>query len=420
MQKPTIKRVVPDDLASKIVVPEDIVRDFLGKFEPSESADVLHLFVDARTLALYSECHIRADKLIPLSTTDVPLDPEEQAEYRANREIVADHTAFIAMKDDAKQRRSFSNIVAEFTTEFDEQHPLKIIGGQHRFESIKEALGNGVNEIHGLKVYFGLTLEQRLDAQLISNTVIAVSADLYDRMQETVRGPELRDWCQKVGLLKEGQDFADKRQRGAQITVRIARTFILNYYLGEGAATNAFDKTDTAPIICKSGTGDPDWDLLRAKKKFWKDPKLEAAGREFADLVEAQREAFQSKSKKGNIDFQEKALNYAVLSAWAFTAGLLHGNNTRLSRHYALKKQSGRDPLNAAGLAKGRHSTDPDNYRGLGYRMDAKERGRFVELFYLQAEKGDGITNSLIDLAIKKYHAKKAILDVQRAEDKVC
>lgn len=205
MQKRTLKPILPNDLASKVNVPENLIHEFIKEFEPSESAEVLHLFVDARTLALYSECHIRADKLIALSTTDVPLDPEDQAEYRANREIVADHTAFIAMKSDAKQRRSFSNIVAEFTRESDEQHPLKIIGGQHRFESIKEALEGGVNELHGLKVYFGLTPEQRLDAQLISNTVIAVSADLYDRMQETVRGPELRNWCQKVGLLEDGQ-----------------------------------------------------------------------------------------------------------------------------------------------------------------------------------------------------------------------
>jgi hypothetical protein len=33
--------------------------------------------------------------------------------------------------------------------------------------------------------------------------------------------------------------------------------------------------------------------------------------------------------------------------------------------------------------------------------IGAKERGRFVELFYLQAEKGDGITAPLIDLAMK-------------------
>jgi hypothetical protein len=198
-------------------VPEASIKEFLTTFEPSECADVLHLFVDARTLALYSECHIRADKLISLSTTDVPLDQEDQPEYRANRHIVADHSAFFAMKEDANRRRSFSNIVTEFTTEFVPEYPLKILGGQHRFEAIREALAKGINEVHGIMVYFGLTAEQRLDAQLISNTVIAVPTDLYDRMQETMRGPELRQWCQNVDLLAASQDFSDKRQRGAQI-----------------------------------------------------------------------------------------------------------------------------------------------------------------------------------------------------------
>jgi hypothetical protein len=122
-------------------------------------------------LSLFIQSATRALKLLELSTTDVPLDPEDQPDYRANREIVADHAAFFAMKEDAKLRRSFSNIVAEFTTEFDETHPLKIIGGQHRFEAIKEAYAAGVNEVHGVKVYFGLSSEQRFDAQLISNTL---------------------------------------------------------------------------------------------------------------------------------------------------------------------------------------------------------------------------------------------------------
>jgi hypothetical protein len=126
-----------------------------------------------------------------------------------------------------------------------------------------------------------------------------------------------------------------------------------------------------------------------------------------------------SKAKgRGSDDFQEKALNYAVLSGWAFTAGLLHNNSSRLTRHFALRAQAGRDPLNAAALAKGKHKTDAENYRGLGYRTDAKERGRFVELFYLQAERGGGITTALIDLAMKKYHAKQAALEVQRTEAK--
>src|SRR5262249_30593643 len=147
----------------------------------------------------------------------------------------------------------------------------------------------GINEAHGIKVYFGLTPEQRLDAQLISNTVIAVPTDLYDRMQETMRGPELREWCQRVGLLDQGQDFADKRQRGAPITVSAARSFILNYYRGEEAAGGDFDKTETTPKLCKAGAIDPDWETLRKNKKIWKDTKLEAAGKEFAALVQAQR-----------------------------------------------------------------------------------------------------------------------------------
>jgi hypothetical protein len=237
-------------------------------------------------------------------------------------------------------------------------------------------------------------------------------------MRETMHGPELRDWCQRVGLLNKGQDFADKRQRGAQITVSAARSFILNYYRGEEAADKDFEKTETTPKLCKTGAIDPDWEKLRSNKKIWKDSKLETAGKEFAGLVQAQRKAFAGK-KKGTVDFQEKALNFAVLSAWAYTAGLLNSNNVRLARHYALKAQTGKDPLNAAALANGKHATDSDNYRGLGYRTDAKERGRFVELFYLQAERGTGISSPLIDVAIKKYHAKQAVLEVQNAEKKV-
>ena len=108
-----------------------------------------------------------------------------------------------------------------------------------------------------------------------------------------------------------------------------------------------------------------------------------------------------------------------MLSGWAFVAGVLSKNETRLARHYALADQTGRDPLNAAVLAKGRHKTDADAYRGLGYRTDAKERGRLTELFFLQADDGGGITAPKIDLAIKKFHAKVALLEVKQAQSKV-
>jgi hypothetical protein len=376
---------------------DSVVESFLETFRPLEADEAFHVLVDARTNARYCECHIAANKLVPLSTTDVPLDPEDQPEYRANREIVTSHIAFERMRQDAKQRRSFSNLVTEFTTEYDSEHPLKIIGGQHRYQAIKEAFQDGIDEYHGVKVYFGLDSDQRLDVQLISNTVIAVSADLYDRMQETVRGPELRNWCQKVALLDHGQDFADKRQRGAPITVRTARRFIINYYAGVEASHSEFAKTDTTPVIAKSGEDDKQWELIRNRKpSIWKDTRLDKAGTEFSALIKAQREAF--KGTKGNADWQEKAMNYAVLSAWAYVAGLLGSNEKRLQRHYELKLSKGKDPLKAAALAKGRHRSDSENYRGLGYRTDAKERGRFVELFCAQAEKGEGINPPLITI----------------------
>lgn len=415
-KKITIQSIIPKDLAHATTNVDALVTDFFKICEPLEKDDLVYVFVDARTSARFCECHIYADKLVQLATADVPLDPDEQAEYRANRDIVTSAQAFEVMKQDANRRRSFSNLVLEYTQEYDAEHPLKIIGGQHRFEAIKLAAEKGINEYHGVKVYFGLNPEQRLDVQLISNTVIAVSPDLYDRMQETVKGPELRDWCKEIGLLE--YDFADKRQRGKEITVKTARTFILSYYKGKSLATANFSETETTPELSKSGEADDEWERLRANEQIWTDDKLKTAGKEFARLVEAQRQAFKGSAGR-NVDFEEKALNYAVLSAWAFTAGLLHNNNVRLKRHFDLANKTGKDPLNAAALVKGRHKTDPQNYRGLGYRTDPKERGRLVELFYLQAENGTGISPSLIDLAIKQYHAKQAVLEVQKAKSEI-
>jgi hypothetical protein len=391
----------------------------LQPFEVSQSAKALFILEDARTGAKYCECHIKADKLIEFGTTDVPLDPEEQPEYRANRELVTNAVAFATMKEDAKNKRSFSNIVAEYNKEFEPEKPLKIIGGQHRFQAIKLALEDNINEYHGVKVYLGLNMDQRLDVQLISNTNIAISTDLFDRMQETFKGPELRNWCQAVGLLQKGEDFADRRSRGGTITVQVARSFITNFFAGKAVDTNRFDVTDTTPTLSPTGQADEAWEELRSKNPYlWKDEALAAAAKEFAELIKAQRNSFAWTKPKPPVDYPEKTLNAAVLSAWAYVSGVLQKNATRLKRHYVLRTFTGRDPLNAAALAKGRHKTDPENYRGLGYRTDAKERGRLVELFYSQAEDGKGITASTIDVAIKKYHAKQAQLDVMKAKAK--
>lgn len=411
-KKPTTGTAIPKDVAPAF-------NKLAADFEPFEALQggKLHIFTDGKSGARFCECHVLASKLIPAATTDVPLDPEEQAEYRANRELVTDAAAFARMKEDAAEGRVFSNIVAEYTSEFDAEHPIKIIGGQHRFEAIKLALEKGIDGYHGLKVYLNLNTDQRLDVQLISNTNIGISSDLYDRMQETFKGPELRNWCQKGGLLEAGKDFADRGGRGRQISVQTARTFIINYFRGKGVDPHKFDTTDTTPFLSPSGGDDSVWNDLRANTpNLWKEAGLDKAALEYAKLAKAQRDAFANSSPKPPVDYPEKTTNAAVMSAWAYIAGMLYNNPVRLQRHYDLANATGRDPLNAAALAKGRHKTDPANYRGLGYRTDTRERGRLVELFYLQAEDGKGITKNSIDVAIAKHHAKLASLDVQKAQ----
>lgn len=412
-----VKKALPERILEGRSI-EDIVGDFAELCKPFE--DQLYLHVDAMTNAIYCECHIRADSLLKFATIDVPLDPDEQPEYRANRDIVEDHVAFEQMKSDAINRRTFSNIVTEFDQSDDSESPLKIIGGQHRYVAIKEAYEAEVNGLHGLKVYFGLDKRQRLDVQLISNLNIAASTDLYDRLQETARGPELRNWCQEVGFLDPGQDFSAERKRGSSFTVREIRSFILNFYLGKRVDQGDFENIDTTPVICKTGKQDPEWDQLRENSNIWDDKSLQEAAREFILLDEAQRLAVEKRKRQLSPKYAEKALNLAILTAWSFVAGMLQQNKVRLKKHYDIRNvKDNKDPLNAEAMAKARHKSDPENYRGLGTRNDAKERGRCVEVFYLQAEKGSGITPNILDVAIKRYHKKQANIELLEAEEKI-
>lgn len=395
-----------------------IAEEFSNTCGPHEKTFLIQ--TDYCTNAFYAEVHMSAKKLITMATIDVPLDPEEQGDYRANRELVEDNNAFLKMKDDAKLGRTFTNIIAEYNVEFDSDLPIKIIGGQHRFIAIKEAFEqNSVNQIHGLKIYFGLNSDQRLDVQLISNTNIVVSSDLLDRMFETIKGPELRNWCQIVGLLDEGQDFADKKHKNSPITVRLARSFILSYLEGRIDKSKKYENVNPKPIITKTGRIDEDWETVRSKSQtLWKDKKLIKAGKQFAKLHKNQISYFKE-GIKVNLEFATKAFNLSILSSWAYIAGLLEDNNIRQIRHFSLSEKNSHDPLNSAALAKGKHKTDPQNYRGLGTRADIKERGRLSEVFYIQAEKGGGITSGMVDLGIKKYHAKLANLEVLKAENKM-
>jgi hypothetical protein len=389
---------------------EASVLEFCDTFDPLERTSMIVL-VDDFTGAAFTECHVSASIICSLGTTDVPLDPDESPEYRANRDIVISHSAFEQMKSDAISGRKFSNIVCEFSPS--KEKSLEVVGGQHRFEAILSALAEGQDVHHGVKVYFSLTKEQRLDVQVISNTNISVPTDLLDRMYATLEGADLRVWCQKVDLLEKGQDFADKNKRGNPITVKEARTFIVNYWLGKEILADNFNTVDTTPQVVESGKREPKlWKEIKDKNlELWSDKGLLEAGKQFARLINAQREYFRdtkSKKLKGKVDHIYKTKNVALLAGWAFVSGALQSNATRLAKHYALADDKAKDPLRADLLANGKHGTDPEAYRGLGFRSDPKERGRFTELFWLHAEKGGGFSAKLIDTAIKGYEAKRA------------
>ena len=119
---------------------EENVQAFVASMKPLE-AHTLLILKDHFTDAAFTECHLQADIIIQYGTTDVPLDPENAPEYRANRELTTSHSAFERMKTDATEGRTFSNLVCEFRD--GANRPLEVIGGQHRFDAIQEALAAG-------------------------------------------------------------------------------------------------------------------------------------------------------------------------------------------------------------------------------------------------------------------------------------
>ena len=81
------KNIIPEGFSGVVSV-DGLVTEFFEACQPLEKDDVVYVFVDARTGARFCECHILALKPPPLATVDVPIDPEQQEEYRANRDLV--------------------------------------------------------------------------------------------------------------------------------------------------------------------------------------------------------------------------------------------------------------------------------------------------------------------------------------------
>ncbi len=340
------------------------------------------------------------------------MDADEE-EYRLNRELYTDTYAYRQMEADALRHRAFEDIVVEFDESYRPDRPLKVIGGQHRVKSIQEAVGHGVSEIHGLRVFFDLNDEQKVDIATVNNTSIVVANDLLDRMQEELLGTDLRDWSQRARFLDARQNFADKRNPEGIPTVRSARTFIVNYYLGING--DALDSLHV-PYICVTGPRlDQKYAGLHPQIE-WKDENLLRAGKEWARLHALQQERVRNRDEDNHSEYANKALHPTVLAAWAYSAGLFQREPAHLNNHYALGEWKRGDPLNAVALYGARLKViDPDNYRGLGARMNRRELGRMFEVFNLQASKGSGITEKLANAAIMTYEAKQRNVDAEKA-----
>lgn len=411
----------------KFIVPEGFnpepfilkrIRDFLGKFkiyEEKNGAPLVLLF-DRRSEVFYCVCHLESEMLISKSDLEAVLDPEESEEYKLNRDIYTDTYSYKLMEKDALLGRSFEDIVVEYDPTYRPNVPLKVFGGQHRIMAIKEAIQNGVSAVHGVRVYFGLFGEQKVNIAMASNTAIAVSNDLIDRMQEDLLGNDLRNWSQQVGLLDKEQHFADRKNPEGLPTVRIARTLIVNYYMGKSFEKEALN----IPVVCSSGKGiDKCYRNIRDGIN-WSDRQLRKMGRKFARLHKLQRESVLKRDTDNSLESANKAISPCVAASWAYAAGYFQDNPEALEIHYALtgRTEPGQDPLNTKALSAARlKDVDPDTYPGLGCRASAIELGRMMETFLLHATraKEPGITLRLANAAIKSFEAKRSILAAERA-----
>ncbi len=415
-------------IISEEPLPDDVLKeieDFRNKLPIIEKKKGLPLLIlkDKKSNSYYTECHIKSEELIELADTNSIIDPEIEEELRANRELEKDNYYYEQMLLDAKKGRQFSDIVIEYNTEYTSTKPLKVLGGQHRTEAIKESLKDKVNVTHGIRVYFYLKKEQREEIMRIANTNINVATDLRDRLREEILEPSgmLKKFCNDVGILEKGDNFGDKRRYDEDFspTVRMVRSFIVNYFKGKEYKGD-IDNDAVMPYLCKSGK-DIDKEYIKYFNKFkstgFNDKDLIEAGKNFAKLHDKQFKTAENLKHSSKKEFKLKAFSLSIVTSWAFTAGVLHNNPERLKKLYDLPDLSGTDdPLNALAMQKAKHKDlDSDSYRGLGTRSDDKERGRLLQLFlaYSLSPKPK-ITEPMCNSAIEIFHSN---LSRKKAEE---
>jgi len=373
---------------------EGLVSRFLEEVPTLESEldIVVVIFQDGVNNSCYIKCQILASVASKIIDLNAKINPEDVESFRANRELMLKNTTYLKMESDASKGREFNDIIVEYNLEYDKDKPLKVWGGQHRAHAISEAV-NLADRYHGFKIYFNLNKNQRTEVALISNTNMTVSNDTFDRMvEETTYGGVLRKWCQKIGFLGPKEDFPDVGSRSEKISVRLARSFIVNYYMGldrgKTMKSEDLDKNVYEAYVTESGVSkDPKYDELMSKKgaNILSDNNLIEAGKKFHELHKIQYEKVKQNPKKirNRKTYRNKALVVSVLCGWSYIAGLLQNHEDRLLNHYKIPNTTSKipDPLNAKEMSEFKHDSDPPTYRGLGTRQSAGDMQRLAQVF---------------------------------------
>lgn len=402
-------------------VVQKLINDFNKSFTSLEYSNgkSLTLF-DEKSGAYYIACHLQTKDIIGKADFNATIDEadDEEGLYKLNRDITENQPAYGIMCADAKAGRSFEDIVVEFDKSYSPSLPLKIYGGQHRINAVQTAKDIKPDTYHGFRVYFGLTKEQKVEIATINNTSITVSNDLLDRMREQLLGSELRDFFQKVGLLTQNQDFSDKKDAIVP-TVRVARTFVVNYWKGRKAKSTDFH----IPIVCKTGGVADEYFGMRSAVK-WDDTDFIEAGRQLNTLHQTQRQKISGRKTDNFGQFASKAISLTVVASWSYAAGMYAKNQPSKESLYGITSNLGvnEDPLNAKALSEARlKGIDPDTYRGLGARTTPDEMGRMLEVFIVLVERANvkKISSKLANGAIQSYEAKKQTHNANKSLAKI-
>ena len=258
-KKEKMSNILFDENAEKSSQTKNSVSAFLEHISTLEAKYDMPvvIFQDGASDSYYIKCSISAKDATKWCDLNAKLDIKSSESYRANRQLFEKYITFQRMKNDAEKGREFNDIIVEYNTQYDSNKPLKVWGGQHRIRALSSSHTKN-NRYHGFRIYFDLSKDQRTEVALISNTNIAVSNDTFDRIiEETLYGGVLRIWCQKVGFLSENKDFPDVGSRSEKISVKRARSFIVNYYFGKERGSelnsNELDRNTYEPYLTETG-----------------------------------------------------------------------------------------------------------------------------------------------------------------------